>query len=251
MPITLASRKRRKDGLSCDSPQRWVARFLVMLGAALVTLLLLSWPRTAAAPPIVYDYGDAPAPYPSSLADDGARHQWHFNGDVPFFWDLDSVGGRPDYEADAIALFPGAIGDDLTEDRDEKPTQFASFDGPFLIGKNVRALGFAFDSPTPDAYVSLWVDWNRDGDWNDRTERVFADLRVGDYSTVPPPGGTYVGTYDAFPTVPLHASPGITYVRARISTMPGLTSIGPAPDGEVEDFFIEVVRDLIHADGFE
>ena len=41
-------------------------------------------------------------------------------------------------------------------------------------------------------------------------------------------------------TVPARALEGSTYARFRFSSVRGLSSEGPAPDGEVEDYSVQI-----------
>jgi len=43
-------------------------------------------------------------------------------------------------------------------------------------------------------------------------------------------------------TVPARAVEGSTYARFRFSSVRGLSSEGPAPDGEVEDYRVQIVE---------
>jgi YVTN family beta-propeller protein len=80
-----------------------------------------------------------------------------------------------------------------------------------------------------DGRLSAWIDFNADGDWADAGEQVFAD--------VPLSAGTIHTLSFA---VPAAAVVGPTYARFRISTQPGLSYVGLAPDGEVEDYRIVI-----------
>jgi hypothetical protein len=79
------------------------------------------------------------------------------------------------------------------------------------------------------AYVSLWIDFDRDGFYSD-LEQVADALAVS------------TGTTTVSFLVPTNAVMGSTYARARISTDAAAVSsaLGAAPDGEVEDWAVEV-----------
>jgi len=53
-----------------------------------------------------------------------------------------------------------------------------------------------------------------------------------------------VGTYNLPIVAPLSAAPGKTFARCRISTAGGLTPLGFAADGEVEDHTLTVVQKI-------
>lgn len=74
-----------------------------------------------------------------------------------------------------------------------------------------------------------WIDWNQDGDWLDAGEQVFADQPLA------------AGLNSLTLEVPRDAQLGKTYARFRISSQHGLTPNNMAPDGEVEDYQMEVV----------
>jgi len=79
----------------------------------------------------------------------------------------------------------------------------------------------------------IWVDWNRDGDFVDANESVYASATGV---------GPYAGTID----VPVTATAGDVRVRIRIhdtnvSYSPNATSCGDSGYGEVEDYTITVI----------
>jgi len=79
----------------------------------------------------------------------------------------------------------------------------------------------------PSAYVDGWIDFHRDGIWDagDRIEDRL--LPVGVHN-------------DVCFTVPEDATVAPTYVRFRINSAGNLPPDGPASDGEVEDYRIDV-----------
>ena len=81
-----------------------------------------------------------------------------------------------------------------------------------------------------DGKLDAWIDFNRDGDWLDVGEQIFASQLVS--------AGANVLSY----TLPAGASVGETYARFRLSSVGGLLPTGPADDGEVEDYRHELVR---------
>jgi len=84
-------------------------------------------------------------------------------------------------------------------------------------------------------FINAWVDFNADGDWTDAGEQVFNDIAV------------VAGANNLSFTAPAGlVTP--TFARYRFDTSGGLTDIGPAADGEVEDYFLEAP---IFTDGFE
>ena len=159
------------------------------------------------------DYGDAPDAvsgpwaYPTRLADDGARH-----GIVAGF----GLGGVVDAELDGQPEVD-ATGDDATGDpSDEDGVVFLA---PVVPGAVTTVSVQAMSAGVLDAFF----DWNRDGDWQDPGELVFASLPVP------------MGISDLGFSVPVGATPGLSFARFRLSSTGGLSSTGLAVDGEVED----------------
>ncbi|MGB1250198.1 MAG: SdrD B-like domain-containing protein [Candidatus Promineifilaceae bacterium] len=89
------------------------------------------------------------------------------------------------------------------------------------------------------AYLSGWIDFNQDGDFDDADEQITVDRVVAssaerqqitlDYQT------------------PNNARAGATFARFRLSTTPKLTFAGAAADGEVEDYQITLNGDYSDA----
>jgi hypothetical protein len=72
--------------------------------------------------------------------------------------------------------------------------------------------------------LNAWVDWNKDGDWNDPREQIFTNRTVT------------AGTNTLEFTVPVLTVSGVSFARFRLSTASDLAPGGAAPDGEVEDY---------------
>jgi uncharacterized repeat protein (TIGR01451 family) len=159
------------------------------------------------------DFGDAPDPtYPTLLASNGARHAV-----LPVT--NPTLGPLVDTEPDGQAGVD-LSGDDATgaNGDDEDGVTFPATYVPGTDG-TVELHGGA-----TGGLVSCWIDWNRDGDWNDPGEQVATDLAVGAGATVTPTFG-----------VPVGSPQGTAPTRCRISTAGGLGVTGLAADGEVED----------------
>jgi hypothetical protein len=73
-------------------------------------------------------------------------------------------------------------------------------------------------------YLQGFIDFNRDGDWDDPGEKIISDRLLG--------AGT---TNITFP-IPANAALGTTYARFRYGYERGLGPTGPALAGEVEDY---------------
>jgi hypothetical protein len=176
------------------------------------------------------DYGDAPNAaqsgftntYPASAADDGARHK--VIGP--------RLGARVSAEANG-ANSVGALGDDTNGTFDDE-------DGILSVSTLIRSAtvstiaSITVDLETPDATsnkLDAWIDFNRDGDWDDIGEQILSSADLG----------TTAGAVVLNFTIPAGSSVGDTYARFRISTAGGLTPRGLAQNGEVEDHAVTLI----------
>ncbi|MBI1371283.1 MAG: hypothetical protein GC159_00770, partial [Phycisphaera sp.] len=161
-----------------------------------------------------YDFGDAPSPYPTTLAEDGARHA--VTGPT--------LGGSRDEERDGVHSI-NADADDLSGDTpdDETGVTFTSVITPGMQDATVSVVV----SGGP-AKLDAWIDFNGNGTFDVATERIFNSVDVAD------------GTNDLTFDVPADALPGATYARFRLSTAGVAAPYGAAPDGEVEDYAVTV-----------
>ncbi|MEZ6059773.1 MAG: GEVED domain-containing protein [Planctomycetaceae bacterium] len=157
--------------------------------------------------PPTEDFGDAPAPYPVTLAENGARHT-------------------------AGALF---LGDSIDVEADGTHSSTAATDGADEDGV-VFATGIdPGESETIQVTASLgggllnaWIDWNADGDWTDSGEQIFTDQSLS------------AGVNSLTVNVPAGAVIGQSFGRFRISTASGTGITGAAADGEVEDYAVNI-----------
>jgi uncharacterized repeat protein (TIGR01451 family) len=162
-----------------------------------------------------YDFGDAPSPYPTLLAQNGARH-------LVLPVNNPTLGTVVDTEPDGQ---PSANldGDDLNGMDDEDGV---SFPAPLMPGQT----GFIqIRTGATGGYVSCWIDFNQNGTWSDAGEKVVTDVQLGGN----------VSVFRQFP-VPAGALKGKAATRCRISSQTGLGVTGAAPDGEVEDHLVPV-----------
>ncbi|MDM8542978.1 choice-of-anchor D domain-containing protein [Desulfococcaceae bacterium HSG9] len=158
------------------------------------------------------DFGDAPdGPYPTLLANDGARHI--ISGDVHLGADIDGeADGQPDATAD---------GDD-NDVNDEDGVEFTSL----LIPGTMADVAVTADAACT---LSAWIDFDADGDWDDTYDELFPGGRV----LVP-------GVNDLNFAVPHNAIAGGTFARFRCTTDGPVSYTGEASDGEVEDYAIVI-----------
>lgn len=160
-----------------------------------------------------FDSGDAPAPYPTLNIDNGARHLIDANLFLGAGVDADA-DGQPGIAAD---------GDDLDGNDDE--------DGVMLpVSVNAgQALNVTVTSSAA-GQLSVWMDLNRDGDWEDPGERLLTDAAVDPGSNMVPLG------------VPRDTAAGITMMRFRLAAVNIASSTAGVVGGEVEDYAIDVRR---------
>ena len=154
-----------------------------------------------------FDFGDAPDPsYPTLSAADGARHAYDGSTYLGAGVDVED-DGQPDAQA---------MGD--TDDG----VAFLSL----LTPANEAQLEV---TASTDGALSLWIDWNQDGMWEQSMERVFS---------APLTAGVTPITI----AVPWDALPGQTFMRVRFASEPIEVEYpyGPASDGEVEDYAVTV-----------
>ncbi|MHC1707083.1 MAG: GEVED domain-containing protein [Bacteroidales bacterium] len=158
------------------------------------------------------DFGDAPNSYGTLLASNGARH---VTGGT--LW----MGAQLDSEADGLPG-AGATGDDLDNIDDEDGVSF-----PWPLKKGNPAIALV-NATTGGGFLNAWIDYNQDGDWNDANEHIFTDKILHS-------GNNILGF-----VIPANIPTGNTYARFRLSTSQGLGTAGMAPDGEVEDYQVEI-----------
>ena len=173
------------------------------------------------------DLGDLPAAYSlTTLADDGARHDYPRSGGI---WLGSLIDDDQDGQESADAGLSGADGDDGDGTDDE--------DGVTAVGQPWRE--------GPDGgqvevvvtggpgYLSAWIDWNGDNDFGDAGEQVFGMRPVAAGTQVLKfaiPAGTIPawGTYEK-------------YARFRLDdeNTTAMTTTGLVTNGEVEDHLLQ------------
>ena len=153
------------------------------------------------------DYGDAPAPYTSTAADNGPRHT--------------VVSGL-------------SLGATATPDPDAKLDNADEDDGFVLTSSVFAAFQASADISVTNttgstAYVSMWIDYNGDGTFASAEQVLNAQA-----ATLPTTSVSFL--------VPSSAVAGNTYARVRVSTDAAAVAspLGAAIDGEVEDHLISL-----------
>ncbi len=163
------------------------------------------------------DFGDAPTAaqsgfpfsYPTTLADDGARHT-----PLAGF----TIGTQIDVEADGQPD-PAASLDDTSGTPDDE-------DGVTFISTPTVGSAASVDvlvtntAGVSNPHLDVWIDFDRDGDWDEVNEHIFS-------------GTASAGTNTLNFTVPAAASAGQTFARFRLYD-------GTTADGEVEDHAVDI-----------
>lgn len=159
-----------------------------------------------------WDFGDlSDLAYHTLLASNGARHII-----VPGFY----LGQKIDAETDGHPS-PNANGDDLNETHDEDGVVFASA----IIPGDKAFLDVTASQP---GILNAWMDFDGDGAWGGEGEKIFSDLYLD------------IGINQISFDVPARAPQGDAYSRFRFSSAKGLSFDGPALDGEVEDYRVQI-----------
>lgn len=167
------------------------------------------------------DFGDAPNSYSTSLAANGAMHPV---GSI-------RLGANIDSEIDALPDNDARSDDNLGVPDDEDGVTFAGFTQAQLP---VLATGdfvtISVNSATAGAWLNGWLDYDRDGVFDEPAERIISDA-----VTV---AGVNTFTVQIAPS----AVTGLTFARFRVSSEKTLPAVGTAWDGEVEDYKVQIVH---------
>lgn len=180
-----------------------------------------------------FDYGDAPAPYPTLQANNGPRHAIvaGFGLGAAANGAAVVVDGEPDGLPDTPDGLPdpNALGDDNDNFDDENGVVFTTGLMPGKPATLTVTVSLGNNAP---GLLQGWIDWNRDGDWADAGEQVFKNRTLA------------AGTHTLTINVPSTALPGTTYARFRYGHEKDLSYVGPSYfDGEVEDYRVGILSD--------
>lgn len=158
-----------------------------------------------------FDYGDAPSPFATLRADDGARHV----AAGPRLGDARDTenDGQPNAAAD---------GDDLVGD-DEDGAMF----GVINAENDLAGLNLDVQNAT-EAHVDAWLDFDGNGVWS-ADEQILQNVAVV--------GGLQTINF----AIPATAKAGEVYARVRVSTAGNLAPTGYSADGEVEDYRVRII----------
>ncbi|MBL9134375.1 MAG: sulfatase-like hydrolase/transferase [Verrucomicrobiales bacterium] len=151
------------------------------------------------------DFGDAPGSFPTTLAQDGARHRAS-----PLI-----LGPRRDLETDSSS--------------DDNTVGVADDDGVFPVQPLVPGQTTTFRIQASRAgRLDAWIDFNGNAAWDEPEERIAHSILLTEGITGIPV------------LIPATAVPGTAYARFRLSLAGGLAPTGPADDGEVEDYALTI-----------
>ncbi len=156
------------------------------------------------------DFGDAPTPYPVTLAQNGAQHAI---GTL-------KLGLLVDAEANGVNSV-NAAGDGADDDGVILLASLVSSTVPTTSSVTVSSSGIG--------KLDAWIDFNKDGDWLDAGEQVLTSAAIA--------AGENLFSFN----VPANSASGNTAARFRLSSAGGLAPTGLANDGEVEDYLTAIV----------
>ena len=136
------------------------------------------------------------------------------------------LGTRIDAEIEGYPS-DNANGDNQNASNDEDG--FGDLSKIYFIAGEQTTLDFTATLGSVDTgYLNAWIDFNQDGVFSDG-EQVLINEEV-----------TETSDRQVTLTVPIEALNGETYLRFRLSSQKDIDWYGPAPDGEVEDYKIEI-----------
>jgi hypothetical protein len=182
------------------------------------------------------DWGDAPSPYPTTRAANGASHGATPGLRLGTNFDSDS-DGRPSANAD---------GDDTNGLLNSSGVVIDDEDGvivlaPIVRGDNSNVIQVTVTNTIGAAsYIQGWIDFNGNGSWSDAGEQIATNvLAVSGANNI-----TFATPSSAV---------GRTFARFRLSQDQNLAPTGKSKSGEVEDYVFDIVngpRVLLQPDTF-
>jgi len=181
------------------------------------------------------DYGDAPLGYPVTSSENGPSH-----GIVDGLFLGASVDRELDGTHSAGANFDdlnGVLQIDGTVRDDEDGVRLLS---PLAADATAQVEVTATNNTGAPAFLQGWIDFNRDDDFNDPGEHILINRQLAN--------GPQVLEIE----VPPSATPGEVVARFRYSNSSGLTPVGPADSGEVEDYIfnVQISPEVVNPDEF-
>ncbi len=185
------------------------------------------------------DYGDAPASYGEICYTINPGGYSGNPAGIPF--GPTRLGSLIDGDA-ATFNSTDADADDNDGSDDEDGITFVG--GPTLHSNTTEQISLSWSTNDGEGYIYGWVDFNRDGDFDDPSERVIDGFEVGNW-TSNGSSGSHTFSY----TVPNTVICGVSYARFTIQS--DASERGPTgsfcasgsvhQDGEVEDYQVNLV----------
>jgi hypothetical protein len=167
-----------------------------------------------------FDFGDLPENYPTKLESNGARHSLPTYGEPTVYLGAGvshENNGKPSTNANLDENDDGIKIDDSS-------LQEKTINSGETTTLQITTHGIG--------YLSGWIDWNGDGDFNDTDEQIAHNID----------GSSGLITLDVLATsTPIDIT---TYARFRYSYQQDLSPIGSAIDGEVEDYKFNIHGNL-------
>ncbi|WPL13076.1 hypothetical protein Thiosp_02864 [Thiorhodovibrio litoralis] len=176
------------------------------------------------------DFGDAPDSYQTTEASGGPSHELVIG--TPYLGtcvdaDTGTQQGVTALADDETAASGTTTGSCVTAGDDEDGVEFLT---SLMLGRQSQIAVTVGDSA--GCYLSGWIDFNGDGRFSGAEEQIVSDQLQG------------AGVRTVYPfDVPSNAVLGDSYARFRCSSRLGLVATGSAPDGEVEDYLLELSAD--------
>ncbi len=172
------------------------------------------------------DWGDAPSPYPTTRAQNGASH-----GATPGLRLGTSLDAEQDGQPNA-----DATGDDGVGPLNGTGSVINDEDGVSVLTslvrgdtQNVIRISVTNTTGAP-AYLQGWIDYNENGSWSDAGDQFITNMLVT------------AGNNDVGFTIPGTAVAGTTFARFRLSQDKDLAPTGRSKTGEVEDYKFTIVN---------
>ena len=166
-------------------------------------------------------------------------------GDAPATFGEASAGFKPglllgaNWDDEQTSQYSSnALGDDSAGKLNANDVVIDDEDGVVFVRPLVAGLAnngisvTAVNTTGVSAYLSGWIDFNRDGDFADSGEQIFSNTVVA--------SGTIALSFAA----PATASLGTTFARFRYSNERDVAVTGRSLSGEVEDYLVNIVATL-------
>jgi hypothetical protein len=170
------------------------------------------------------DFGDAPQSYGTLLRPDPFK--WKLDGDILRRSNDGARHIQPNHSAPPLYLGSG-----LDTEPDGRPSIDADNDSDDGLSPVLLTRGQQVTIPisvTGNGYLTIWIDYNSVGAFNDISGVVVRDAQVSS------------GTFSFEFTPPYTITDDKLFMRVRLSADPGTSSIGLAFRGEVEDYVFDV-----------